>query len=895
MEYTEAELKRLAQSIPGEAAIYLTKGADLQTYYYSDSVPILSGMDREEYDRMIQKDALQMVFEHDRSLLLQRIKQDMVQGKDIDLTYRIVHKTKGLLWVRGRGRYLGTFQDSAVILAQFYDASQTADGFANLMNNSTNIVYVVDYKTWELYYANDAALKFWGKRDFRGQTCFSFVHGKTRPCSWCAIHQLQKEGFHANELFDPGSNRYLKMDCRHLPWYGRDGIAVFASDITTQKKIENKYYEEFANLKKTEGKNNIIKAHVNLTRNSILEYQAMSDLIYWEPDADMTYEKAVRSFLGTFPGFSERHRLGSSLNRKKLLRLALEGKRNLTFEYQRLRPHRLSNWIKVVINLFVSPSSGDIEGFVYSYDVTEHVLEHHVISKLVDLGYDFLGIINLKDETILFRNREKGFNNTMHSGITYNKYTEQRIMQLVAASDREEVRRASSLETVKNKLARQKLYAFAYTMRDSDGKLSRKLIQYSYTDEDRTEVFYCRSDITDQYKNEQKQVVLMQQAKLEAEKANEAKSTFLASMSHDMRTPLNGILGFGNLALETKDEVKRQDYLQKILLSGNLLLSLVNDTLELSRIESGKMVLKPQQVRAQDIAESLLVVIKPMAEQKRIHFSADLRDYKDTILYVDRLKLEEICLNLLTNAIKFTPEGGMVHLKIGKNPVPGADRNCYIVVQDTGIGIRPNFLSRVFEPFAQERRPEAQNTTGTGLGLTIVKRIISLMGGTITVASTPGKGSTFTIQVPLRVLKEKELLPTAQETDFSALEGKQVLLCEDNYLNTEIAKTLLTGHGLVVTCAVNGEDGVRKFAASAPGKYAAILMDLRMPLLDGYGATEKIRALDRKDAKTVPIIAMTADAYEEDIRRCLACGMNAHVAKPINVEKLFGLLQEYLK
>lgn len=818
-----------------------------------------------------------------------------MQGHDVDMTYRIAHKTRGLLWVRGRSRYLGTFQGSAVVLAQFYDASKTTDGFANLMNNSANIVYVVDYKTWELYYANEAALKFWGKKDFRGQTCFSFVHGKTQPCPWCSIHQLRQGSFHANELFDPGSDSYLKMDCRHLQWYDRDCIAVFASDITPQKKIENKYYEEFANLKKTEGKNYIIKAHVNLTQNSILEYQAMSDLIYWEPEESMTYDKAVRSFLGTFPGLPERHRLGSSLNRKKLLRLASEGKRNLTFEYQRQRPHRLSNWIKVVINLFMSPATGDIEGFVYSYDVTEHVLEHQVISKLADLGYEFLGIINLKDGTILFRNREKGFSKTTYSGITYSKYTEQRITQLVPVQDQEEVRRESLLETVKNKLARQKLYSFAYTMCDSNGKLSRKLIQYSYTDEDREEVFYCRSDITDQYKNEQKQVVYMQQAKLEAEKANEAKSTFLASMSHDMRTPLNGILGFGNLALKTQDAAKRQDYLQKILLSGNLLLSLVNDTLELSRIESGKMVLKPQQVRAQDMAESLLVVIKPLAAQKKIHFLTDLEDYKNTVLYVDRLKLEEVCLNLLTNAIKFTPEGGTVKLKIGKNPVTCGGRNCRIVVQDTGIGIKPDFLSRVFEPFAQERRLEAQNTTGTGLGLTIVKKIINLMGGTVTVDSTPGKGSTFTIQVPLRILQEKELLPTAQEKDFSALRGKQVLLCEDNYLNTEIAKTLLTGQGLVVTCAVNGEDGVRKFAASDPGYFAAILMDLRMPLLDGYGATKKIRALDRKDAGTVPIIAMTADAYEEDIKRCLACGMNAHAAKPINVEKLLELLQDYIK
>ena len=386
----------------------------------------------------------------------------------------------------------------------------------------------------------------------------------------------------------------------------------------------------------------------------------------------------------------------------------------------------------------------------------------------------------------------------------------------------------------------------------------------------------------------------LQHAKLEADKANEAKSSFLASMSHDLRTPLNCIIGFTDIALREKDPIRQREYIEKVKTSGELLAELVNDTLELSRVESGKMTLCPETINEADLYGSVVLSSRSAANLKGVQFNVEPMEIPAETVQVDSLKVQKILLNLLSNAIKYTPAGGTVSLSIQKidPPVRGCTRR--ITVRDTGIGMGRTFQQDVYEPFAQENRPEAGNVSGTGLGLTIVKHIVELMNGTITFSSEQGKGTTFVVELPVLPVGETALPAREPEAPhFEHLAGKRILLCEDNLLNTQIATLQLKEHGMLVESTINGQEGLERFQQSAPGYYYAILMDIRMPIMNGYEATRAIRNLKRSDAATIPIIALSADAFEENRGMAHAAGINEYLTKPLQPKKLLHTLLRY--
>ena len=390
-----------------------------------------------------------------------------------------------------------------------------------------------------------------------------------------------------------------------------------------------------------------------------------------------------------------------------------------------------------------------------------------------------------------------------------------------------------------------------------------------------------------QEKNEQ-----LKDAVQQATEANEAKSDFLSSMSHDMRTPLNGIIGFTNFALAEKDGARKQEDLEKIRQSSSILLGLVNDTLELSRIESGKFVLEPAWFKAADLVNGIVIVIEEAADRRGVSFTSTVELPDDLAIRADRLKLQELLLNLLSNAVKYTEPGGWVRLAISRSPRDDASL-CRIVVADNGIGISEEFLPHVFDSFAQERNVSRGAEGGSGLGLAIVKRIVDLMGGTITVESKKGVGSTFTVILPIETrigMSEGQDAESEASAGSVRVKGTSILLVEDNALNTEIARRLLEDEGAHVTCVVNGQQALDAFEESESGSIDLILMDVHMPVMDGLEATARIRALERSDATNVPIVAMTADAYAEDVRKCLAAGMSDHVAKPIDPQRLFDVV-----
>ena len=394
---------------------------------------------------------------------------------------------------------------------------------------------------------------------------------------------------------------------------------------------------------------------------------------------------------------------------------------------------------------------------------------------------------------------------------------------------------------------------------------------------------------------EQKNVALQLAVQRET-KANLAKREFLFNMSHDIRTPMNAIIGFTALAqTHIDDRGQVEDYLKKISVSSQHLLSLINDVLDMSRIESGKVTLEAKPVHLPELVHELRDIVQAVVSEKDLSLALDTVGVENEDVIADPLRLEQILINVLANAVKFTPDGGQISLWIvQKDTAPAGYADFEFHIKDNGIGMSEEFQKHIFEQFARERTSTVSKIQGTGLGMAITKSLVDMMGGGITVKSEQGKGSEFTISLrfPIGEAKAEQTPPAAKASAFT---GKKLLVVEDNELNLEIASTLLKEAGFAVDTAENGKVAVEKVEAASADRYDLILMDIQMPEMDGYEATRRIRALPDTKKAALPIVAMTANAFEDDRKNALRAGMTGHSAKPLDIQKLFQVLSELLK
>ena len=404
-----------------------------------------------------------------------------------------------------------------------------------------------------------------------------------------------------------------------------------------------------------------------------------------------------------------------------------------------------------------------------------------------------------------------------------------------------------------------------------------------------------RADVTEMVEKEQKSREALKQALAMAERANEAKSTFLFNMSHDIRTPMNAIIGFTELAekyIDDTEAVKR--YHSKIKRSSDILLKIINDILDLARIESGKTRLEPKATDIRQETEQIYDMFSVSMQQAGISFQVDF-DVKNPIVWCDSLRINQIIMNLLSNAQKFTLRNGKVFLEVRQlDDVKNGKADYEIVVKDNGIGMQEEFQQHIFDAFERERTSTVTGIQGTGLGLCIVKKLVDMMQGSIQVESKPDIGTKITVNLRFQVLEEGVLKSKKEPGKIFDFTGKRILLVEDNELNREIAYEILNEKGILVDQAEDGAEAVEKAACKEAGSYDLILMDIQMPVMDGYEATRKIRALPDARLSQVPIIAMTANAFDEDRKKCLDAGMNGHIGKPIDVEQLFQTLADVM-
>ena len=395
---------------------------------------------------------------------------------------------------------------------------------------------------------------------------------------------------------------------------------------------------------------------------------------------------------------------------------------------------------------------------------------------------------------------------------------------------------------------------------------------------------------------EQKQKQLLMTAAEEADAANKAKSAFLLSISHDIRTPMNAIIGFTNIALHQNTVSDIHDSLEKVQQSSSHLLSLLNDVLDFSRIESGKVTISPEPVDIAQLTDNVQAIMNGLLSNRDLKFEVHQEIPKNQYVLANVARIREVLVNLLGNAVKFTKDGGKITLDISS--YPGADEKHIItryVVRDNGIGMSEEYQKKLFDPFSQEDDANARTQyEGTGLGMAITKKYVDMMGGSISVESKKGVGSTFTVEIPLE-LTEQVVQSEQKQHLHRDLTGIHVLMAEDNDLNAELATIMLEDAGMTVTRASDGKEVVDLFKNHPRGTYDLILMDIMMPNMDGHQAAKAIRALgiERSDAVTIPIIALFANAFIDDIQESLDLGMNAHISKPINMEELIDTITKY--
>jgi signal transduction histidine kinase/ActR/RegA family two-component response regulator len=484
------------------------------------------------------------------------------------------------------------------------------------------------------------------------------------------------------------------------------------------------------------------------------------------------------------------------------------------------------------------------------------------------------------------------------------------------SDEQEEVMRFLSLDNIRKELAQQDCIETRCQYRGNNGVRENSTLTITVVEKEAgrpvSATLSVRS-IENTLRQEAEQRELLTLSAQRAEAANRAKSDFLSRMSHDIRTPLNAILGMTAIAAMHIDDKERVlDALNKITLSGRHLLGLINSVLDMSKIESGKITLSEVEFNLSDSIQSLITLFQVQMEEKKQEFKVNIKAMEHENVIGDDQRLQQIFNNVLGNAVKFTPEGGTISLDIREKNKDAAGRACYeFVFTDSGIGMDKEFLEQIFEPFARASDSRTSRIEGVGLGMPIALNIAKMMGGDIRVESEVGKGSRFTVTVYLKInntaqddlhMPREDLeihhnedgqaqLETFRNKDYA---GKRVLLVEDNELNIEVAETLLQAIGLEVDKAVDGQEAVKMVSAQPAGYYTMIFMDIQMPVMNGYEAASRIRKIGRKDLETIPIVAMTADAFADDVQKAMEAGMNGHISKPIDLERLQKVIEKFV-
>lgn len=679
-----------------------------------------------------------------------------------------------------------------------------------------------------------------------------------------------------------------------------------ATDVTSQKRAEREYegimkYQSFVQ------QNYPAYTRLNLTKNIVLErlinLPDVSKLIKGNSAASEL--EFLRSLITTR---SQNQSFANTLDREDLIIAFKNGARQKSCDFCYKFTNGVIHWFNLCMELAFNPSSGDIEAYCYLKDISSQTIANITKDSVLEEDVEYIFWLNKVTGVCQFINKSEAVDWMADKDTAdYKTLLDTLLKKKIPDADKQSVKELFDVSRIEKELETNKEVRFTYHARKEDGSLEIKQQKVYYLEHGANIIVFVGTDITQITLMESQQNEKLAKAIKEAERANFAKSDFLSRMSHDLRTPMNGIMGIAELASkELDDPASLERDIGKIKSSSKYMLGLLNDILDMSKIESGKMEIRKEKCSLGDILENLITLSHVMCDKNGITFYCNRNpdDYRNFMLNIDRLHIQQIAMNLISNASKYTPEGGRIEFLLDSVPKAPGIISIDVVVRDTGAGMTKEFQQIMYEAFTQDSN--SVNKVGTGLGLAIVHNLVHLMGGTIECTSAPGEGTEFLIKMDVEVLDEgtssagENKVADAAGKDVKkdpsqlSIKGKRALLVEDNELNQEIASRLLINEGLEVDIAGNGLEALNIFSESEMNHYDIVFMDVMMPVMDGLEATHLLRALEREDAKKIPIIAMTANAFTEDIERCLEAGMNTHIAKPIETEKMLATVKGFI-
>lgn len=672
-----------------------------------------------------------------------------------------------------------------------------------------------------------------------------------------------------------------------------------STDVTSQKRAEREYegimkYQSFVQQSYP------AYTRLNLTKNIVLErFINVPDL-----NKGVAGNSAVSelNFLRSIITTREQNKgFATTLEREELIISFKNGARQKECDFCYQLSNGALHWFNFCMELAFNPTSGDIEAYCYLKDITSQTISTITKDSVLNEDVEYIFWLNTITGVVQFINKSEGLTWIPDDEvIDYSNFMAEFLKKKIPDSDKDKIREDFNVTNIKEKLNSTDEVSFTYHTRTEDGSIEIKQEKVYYLEKNANVLIFVCTDITAITMMENQQNEKLALAIKQAEKANYAKSDFLSRMSHDLRTPMNGIMGIAELASkELEDPVALERDINKIRSSSSYMLGLLNDILDMSKIESGKLEIRKSKASFGDMLENIITLAHVMCDKNGITFycNRDPDKYRGYMVNVDRLHIQQVAMNLLSNASKYTPDGGRIEFLLDVVEQKESSVEVKVVIRDTGVGMTKEFQKIMYDAFTQDSN--SVNKVGTGLGLAIVHNLVRLMGGTIDCVSAPGEGTEFTIVLEIETLDSevtagKETSAGKKSVTEVSIKGKRALLVEDNELNQEIASRLLINEGMEVEIAGNGLEALNKFSEKELNYYDVVLMDVMMPVMDGLQATHLLRNLEREDAHKVPIIAMTANAFTEDIEKCVAAGMNTHIAKPIEVDKMISTIKEYI-
>lgn len=793
---------------------------------------------------------------------------------------------------------------------QAFGTSEDLDAYKDLeqrmeiiMAQSNIQTFLLDIPRRTLFYGEPVQEKFGVGRWEENVPGVFFERDSIHPEDREELNKMY-EKIYAGGKMAQSATRWREGRYKEWRWYRTTFTTVFSKDNVpikaigssmdiTQEKLAEKKYQDAIAFSQITSHNALISLVLNLTQNKIEKVESripeMADLSQCcvSDFFKMTKEGII--------GAETQKKYGEIFNRDVLLQRFEQGETDFTFQMRKRVSGGRVAWISTPLTLIKHPQTEDVMAFTYALDIDEQKVSADILQHVTYKLYDLMMYIdgNAKTATVY-----QGGQGTPIIWENYDLVLKKTITQAVqnyVNLDLQDILGKMSLERIQKELSNQNDYVFPLLAVGVGGRTTYHKHHYSYLSREDNIIILVRTDNTDIYQREEEKNLLLAQALEDAQQASRAKSLFLSSMSHDIRTPMNAIVGMAEIAKEEMDNREKvKESLEIITSSSNHLLSLINDVLDMAKIESGNMVLTKEGFDLKEVIKRMKAMVMPMFLEKNQTFTVRLKLVHHRFMG-DAMRLNRVLINLLNNASKFTPEGGKISLVFEEKEMLSPNvASILFSVKDNGIGIPKEKQQGIFEPFYREGISAINQIEGAGLGLAITKSIVDEKGGRIWLESEVGKGSTFYVEAPMQLEEsgtstmEKKKIPS--KTASGILENRTVLLVEDHPINTLVATRLLEKQGARVVHGENGEKGYEIFINSDENEFDVIFMDIQMPVMNGYEATKAIRQSNHPHGKTIPIVAMTANVFAEDVAKAKAVGMNAHIGKPIDVETIMEIV-----